>query len=158
MYGKDESIEGISICLFDDTRTYYSESKNNALNYCDNINDLELKDNKWIYASVVEENKKIILEKPLQFDIINKLGDSGLQRVLREVSSVDLVKALKGVDERTKEKVFKNISKRASAMLKEDLELAREIDKDAVKSARKRILEIIRGLNSSGEIIFLETI
>jgi hypothetical protein len=42
MYGKNDFIESISITLFDQIEPYYSNSKDNAINYCNNINDLEL--------------------------------------------------------------------------------------------------------------------
>jgi hypothetical protein len=153
MYGKDKSIESISICLFDRIESYYSELKNSAIDYCDNINALELKDNNWIYATTIGENEKIILEKPFKFDIINKLDDKSLQKVLREVSSVDLVKALKGIDEETKEKIFKNMSKRSALILKEDIESLHGISNKERKSSRKKITETIQYLNSTGEII-----
>jgi hypothetical protein len=44
MYGKDESIESISISLFDKMEPYYPDQKNDALNYCNTINGLELAD------------------------------------------------------------------------------------------------------------------
>jgi hypothetical protein len=153
MYGKNESIESISISLFDKTAAYYPESKNSAFEYCNNINNLELKDPNWICASVVGENKKIILEKPPEFDIINQLDDRALQKVLRAVSGFDLAKALKGIDEKTRDQVFKNMSKRAAAMLKEDIEALRGVSRDDIRSSRKKIIDIIRRLTRTGEIV-----
>lgn len=155
MYGKNEAVESISISLFDKTESYSSESRGNAIEYRNNINNLELKDNKWIYACVAAENKKIILQKPLklQFDIVKRLNDLAVQKVLREVDSMDLVKALKDADEETKEKIFKNMSKRAVAMVQEDIEALHEVTKDDIQSSQNEIIEAIRHLSSTGEIV-----
>lgn len=44
MFGKNDSIENISVSIFDTADSYYS--KYNAEKYCENINNFELKDNK----------------------------------------------------------------------------------------------------------------
>ena len=154
MYGKDESAESISISLFDKIEPYYSDSKDNAINYCNNINDLELANNQWIYASIVDENKKILLENPVKFDIINTLDDHALQKVLRVVSKIDLAKALQDIDRKTKEKVLRNMSKTAAAMLEEDIELSRNISNKDIKDSRKKVIEVIQRMALTGEIIY----
>jgi hypothetical protein len=154
MYGKNDIIENISVSLFDRNEQYYSEAKWNAVNYCNNINDLELKDGQWIYASIIDENKKIILLKPPKFDIINRLDDRALQKVLREISNIDLAKALLETTEETKEKVYKNMSKRAARMLNEDMETLKDVNANDIKSSQANIVEIIRRLADHGEIIF----
>jgi flagellar motor switch protein FliG len=123
------------------------------LNYCENINDLELKDNHWIHASIVNENEKVFLLKPPKLDILNKLHDRSVQRVLQEVPRTDLARALRDVDEEIKGKVLRNMSKRSVVMLKEDLESLREISNDDVRSSRNKIIEIIQKLCSSGQIV-----
>jgi flagellar motor switch protein FliG len=154
MYGKDDVIENISVSLFDRNEQHYSESKWNAVNYCNNINDLELKDGQWIYASIIDENKKVVLLKPPKFDIINKLGARDLQKVLREISNIDLAKALLETNGETKEKIYKNMSKRAAGMLKEDMETLKDVNANDIKSSQANIVEIIRRLADHGEIIF----
>ncbi|MEX5594799.1 flagellar motor switch protein FliG, partial [Pseudomonas orientalis] len=56
------------------------------------------------------------------FNNLADVDDRGIQALLREVSSDVLVLALKGSDEGVKEKIFKNMSKRASELLRDDLE------------------------------------
>jgi flagellar motor switch protein FliG len=160
MYGKNESVESISISLFDKTESYHSESRGSAIEYRNNINNLELTDNNWIYAHIAEENKKIILQKPLKllFDIVKQLDDRAVQKVLREVDSMDLVKALKDADEETKEKIFKNTSKRATAMIQEDIEALHGVTKDDIQSSQNEIIEAIRHLSSTGEIVIAGSI
>jgi flagellar motor switch protein FliG len=150
MYGKNEFIESISVSLIGNEKYYEPKA---AIEYCNNINDFELKDDNWVYASIVKENEKIILVKPPVFDIINKLPDRSLQKVLREVDNKDLVRALKSVSEETREKLFKNMSKRAASMLKEDIESLQGVNKDDIKLSQKKIIDIIQHLATTGEII-----
>ena len=56
------------------------------------------------------------------FDNLTDVDDRGIQALLREVSSESLIIALKGAEEAVKEKIFKNMSKRAAEMLRDDLE------------------------------------
>lgn len=153
MYGKKDAVECFSITLFDNIETYYSKSKNNAINYCNNINDLELNDEKWVHASIIGENTKIIIAKPHTFDILNKMDERCLQRVLREISNKDLAKALLDTNEAIKEKLFENMSRRSVAMLKEDMETLKDISINEIKESRNNILAIIRRLSDTGEII-----
>ena len=55
------------------------------------------------------------------FDNLLKLDDRGMQAILREVQADVLSVALKGADEEIKEKIFKNMSKRAAEILRDDI-------------------------------------
>jgi flagellar motor switch protein FliG len=157
MYGKGNTIESISISLFDRTGPLYDEGSNgNAVNYCNNINELRLDNGQWIYASIIAENKKVLLEKPPTFDIINKLNDRAIQKLLRETSHSDLAKALLETGEETKEKIYKNMTRRAAGMLKEDMETLKDVSANDIKSARANIVKTVRSLLDVGEIVFKE--
>ena len=86
------------------------------------------------------------------FDNIVDIDDRGIQTLLREVSSETLVLALKAADEAVKEKVFKNMSKRASEMLRDDLEARGPVRLSDVEAAQKEILAIARRMMDSGEL------
>jgi flagellar motor switch protein FliG len=87
------------------------------------------------------------------FDNLIEVEDRGIQALLREVSSDSLILALKGADEPIKEKIFKNMSKRASEMLREDLEAKGPVKLSEVEAAQKEILAIARRMAESGEIV-----
>lgn len=87
------------------------------------------------------------------FEDIITLDDASIQRVIREVDSKDLAKALKGASEEVKERIFRNISKRAAEMLREDLEFMGPVRLREVEEAQQRIVGIIRRLDEAGEII-----
>ncbi len=87
------------------------------------------------------------------FDNLADVDDRGIQALMREVSSDVLVLALKGADEAIKEKVFKNMSKRAAELLRDDLEAKGPVRVSDVGTAQKEILTIARRMADAGEIV-----
>lgn len=87
------------------------------------------------------------------FDNLNGVDDRGIQALLREVSSEVLIIALKGADEELKEKIFKNMSKRAAELLRDDLEAKGPVRVSEVEGAQREILTIARRMADSGEIM-----
>ena len=87
------------------------------------------------------------------FENLIDLDDRGMQSLLREVPGELLQKALKGCDDALKEKFFKNMSKRAAEMLKEDLKVMGPIRISDVEAAQKEILATARRLADAGEFV-----
>jgi flagellar motor switch protein FliG len=87
------------------------------------------------------------------FDNLADVDDKGIQALLREVSSDVLVLALKGADDGIKEKVFKNMSKRAAELLRDDLEARGPVRVSDVETAQKEVLTIARRMADAGEIV-----
>jgi flagellar motor switch protein FliG len=87
------------------------------------------------------------------FDDILLLEDRSVQRVLREVDTKDLAVALKAADEEVKAKIFKNISERAAAMIQEEIDYMGPKRLSEVEAAQMAVVEVIRNLEDSGEII-----
>ncbi len=87
------------------------------------------------------------------FDNLKDVDDRGIQTLLREVSSDILIVALKGADSDLQEKIFKNMSKRAAELLRDDLEAKGPVRVSEVETAQKEILTIARRLADAGEIM-----
>lgn len=87
------------------------------------------------------------------FDNLREVEDRGIQALLREVSSEVLIVALKGADEELQEKIFKNMSKRAAELLRDDLEAKGPVKVSEVEGAQKEILTIARRMADAGEIM-----
>lgn len=87
------------------------------------------------------------------FENLVDVDDRGIQALLREVSTELLVVALKGADTSVQEKVFKNMSKRAAELLRDDLEAKGPVKVSEVEGAQKEILTIARRLADAGEIV-----
>lgn len=64
-----------------------------------------------------------------------------------------MAKALKAVDTEVQDKIFKNMSKRAANMLKEDMEFMGLIRLKDVEEAQQKIVAIIRHLEDNGDIV-----
>ncbi|HXU92563.1 MAG TPA: flagellar motor switch protein FliG [Gallionella sp.] len=92
------------------------------------------------------EDKMFVFENMLDID------DRGIQLVLREVQSESLIVALKGASEELREKIFKNMSQRASEMMREDLEAKGPVKLSEVEANQKEILKIVRRLADEGQI------
>ena len=86
------------------------------------------------------------------FDNLLDLDDRGMQELLRQVPSEQLLLALKGTDDALKEKMFKNMSQRAAEMLKDDLEAKGPVRVSEVEGAQKEILKLARKLAEAGTI------
>jgi len=86
------------------------------------------------------------------FENIADIDDRGIQALLREVSTDNLVLAMKGCDDAIKEKIFKNMSSRAAEMLREDLESKGPVKLSEVEGAQKEILGIARRLADEGTL------
>jgi flagellar motor switch protein FliG len=156
-YGHDKSIDKIAVSLFEAPENHCGNNQNSdAKTYCDMINSLALKDDTWVFAKILSENARYALDMflPLNFsDILIKLDDRAIQRILSEVDSQELIRALKDQDEIVKERVFTNMSTKASQLLKEDMEFMGPVRKIDVKNCQGKILNIIRRLEQNGEIV-----
>lgn len=94
-----------------------------------------------------------IRRKMFVFEDILSLDDKSIQRVLREVDNNELAVALKGSNEEVQNVIFNNLSKRLATMIKEDMEFMGPIRLKDVEEAQQKIVNIIRKLEDSAEII-----
>ena len=94
-----------------------------------------------------------IKRKMFVFEDILSLDDKTIQRVLRDVDNNDLGIALKGTSEEVQNVIFNNLSKRLAAMIREDMDFMGPIRMKDVEEAQQKIVNIIRKLEDSGEII-----
>ncbi|MDD3157529.1 flagellar motor switch protein FliG [Anaeromusa sp.] len=94
-----------------------------------------------------------IKRKMFVFEDIVMLDDRSLQMVLREIDQKDLALALKASSGEVGEKIYKNMSKRASEMLREEIEYMGPVRIRDVEESQQKIVNVIRRLEESGEII-----
>lgn len=87
------------------------------------------------------------------FEDILTLDDNSIRRVLREIDLKDLALALKAASEEVASRIYRNLSKRAGEMLREDIEYMGPARLRDVEEAQQRIVQTIRRLDESGEII-----
>ncbi len=94
-----------------------------------------------------------IRKKMFVFEDILLLDDRSIQRVLRDVDNNDLELSLKGTNEEVQNAIFNNLSKRLAQMIKEDMEFMGPVRMKDVEEAQQKIVNIIRKLEESGEIV-----
>lgn len=86
------------------------------------------------------------------FDNLADLDDKDLQTLLREIKPETMTFALKGAEARVQEKIFKNMSKRAAELLRDDLEAQGPVRVSEVEASQKEILGVARRLADEGTI------
>lgn len=99
--------------------------------------------------SLAEEIKKRLFV----FEDVVLVDDRGIQRLMKEVDMKDLSVALKGVTDEVKEKFYKNMSKRAAEMLKEEMAYMGPVRIRDVDQAQQRIVAVVKTLEGRGEIV-----
>ena len=93
------------------------------------------------------------MDEMFVFDNIIDIDDKSIQVILKEVQSDSLIVALKGTSAELREKIFSNMSSRASEMLKEDLENKGPVRLSEVEAQQKLILQTIRRLADEGQVV-----
>jgi flagellar motor switch protein FliG len=87
------------------------------------------------------------------FEDINLVDDKGIQAVLKEVENDQLTMALKTASEPLKDKIFRNMSERAAALIREDMQYMGPVKLSDVEAAQQRIVDIVRRMEDAGEIV-----
>jgi len=110
------------------------------------LEQLELADNE-----LADEIRKRLFV----FEDISKMSNQAIQRFLREVDNSDLTIALKGAGSTSEvfSIIMTNVSKRLSEMIREDIEMMGPVRVRDVEEAQQKIVNVIRRLEDSGEII-----
>ena len=94
-----------------------------------------------------------IRKRMFVFEDIASLSSAAVQRVVSEVNNSDLAIALKTATEEVKKVIFSNTSKRLQEMIKDDMEVMGPVRVRDVEEAQQRIVNVIRTLEESGEIV-----
>jgi flagellar motor switch protein FliG len=108
------------------------------------LNNVDRGTEKHIMESLEIEEPELadeIRKKMFVFEDILLLDDRAIQRVLRDVENADLELALKTTSEEVQNVIFKNLSKRLAAMMKD------------VEEAQQKIVGVIRKLEDAGDIV-----
>lgn len=122
----------------------------------DILNNVDRGTEKLILEELEKDDPKLVDEiRKLMFifEDVTALDNASIQRIIREVDQKDLALALKGSSDEVKERIFRNVSKRAAEMLKEDVELMGPVRLREVEEAQQRIVSVVRKLDETGEII-----
>ncbi len=105
----------------------------------------------------IEEKDQILADEirklMFTFDDLVNIDDRGIQMILKEITTDDLALALKMSIEELKNKIFKNMSQRAVAILKEEMEAKGAVKVSDVEKAQMNIVRVARRLEEEGKIV-----
>jgi len=119
------------------------------------LNSVDRAAEKNIMDNLERENPDLATEiKNLMFvfEDILLLDDTSMRRVLKDVETSVLAKALKGASEELQEKFLGNMSSRAGDMLRDEIEFMGPIRLKEVEEVQQTIVDVVRGLEENGEI------
>jgi len=122
----------------------------------DMLNVMEKSSEQNIMARVEEKDPQLaeeIRKLMFVFEDIVFIDDRGMQTLLKEVPNDKLVVALKTAPEEIKEKIFKNISKRAADLLRDDLEVLGPVRLSDVEAAQQEIVNVAKRLEAEGKVM-----
>ena len=94
-----------------------------------------------------------IIEMMFTFEDLIEVDDRSLQTLLLEIPQPQLVVALKGASPRLREKLFKNMARRAAEVVRDDLSTKGPVKVQEVEEAQKDILRTGRTLHAEGLIV-----
>lgn len=123
----------------------------------DILNSVDRSTEKNIMETLEVEDAELsdeIRRKMFVFEDIISLDNRSIQTILRQdIDNRELAVALKGASPEVQNLIFANMSKRLGAMVKEDMEYMGPVRKADVEEAQQKVVNIIRRLQDSGEII-----
>lgn len=111
---------------------------------------------KSVIQHIQEYNEDIaqkVLDEMFVFDNLIDIDDRGIQVIIREVPQDVLLIALKGAPRELREKIFKNMSQRAAAAMREDLDVMGPVKVSDVTSKQREILITVRRLIEEDQVI-----
>jgi flagellar motor switch protein FliG len=97
---------------------------------------------------LVEEIRRLMFV----FEDIQKLADKDIQTLLKNVETSQWAMALKGASQALQDKVMKNMSQRASEILKEEIGFLGRVKLSDVEGVQQKIVDIVRSLEESGQL------
>jgi flagellar motor switch protein FliG len=121
----------------------------------DLLNSMDKKIGKALLIDIEENNPELgqlIRQKMFIFDDLSVLDTTVLQKVLREVDMRDLAVALKSASKEVEKALLGSVSKRAAETIREEMSFMGPVKAKEVEASQQRIIEVVRRLESEGEI------
>ncbi len=98
---------------------------------------------------LVEEIRRLMFV----FEDVIRVDDKGIQSMLKEIENDALALALKTASEELQEKIFSNMSERATQLIREEMEFMGPVRVSDVEAAQQTIVDVVRRLEDAGEVI-----
>lgn len=155
-----EVIEEIDLAIQEELTSIIGTQKAQAIGGIQTAAEILNQTDRATEAAIMEqiEERKQDLADELRkmmfiFEDLLQVDDRSIMAILKEVSSEELKMALKTASEELKDKIFRNMSSRASEMLREDMEIAGPARLRDVELAQQAIIKVAKRLESEGKIM-----
>ena len=129
----------------DSTKVGTNARKFNGLETLANIlNEVDSNTEENVLSFIETEDNELadmIRQKMFVFEDLIAVDDKSFREILQNVENDIVVKALKTASEDMQEKIFKNLSERASEMLREDLEVLGPVRLAEVEENQQKIIK-----------------
>ena len=125
----------------------------------ENLTPLEISAVNYYQDEFFEENPILqmnIENFAISFNELGRFDDRAIQKVLREVDMDVLAISLKKSDEKVKQKIYRNMSARAAALLKENMEFMGPVNQINIEEAQCKIIKAAMKLEREGEIVIVK--
>ncbi len=119
------------------------------------LNAMDKNLSKTLLVALEERNPELgqaIRQKMFTFEDLTALDTHSLQKILREVDMRDLAVALKTASDKLKSALLGSISKRAADTVNEEMSYMGPLKLRDIEAAQMRIIEVVRRLESEGEL------
>jgi flagellar motor switch protein FliG len=133
--------------------TAKGESAGGARAVAELVNKMDRAAGKEILEKIESGNPELattIRNLMLVFDDILLIDAAGIREILQRADKKTLTMALKGTSEELQAHLFKNMSQRASEMMKEDMEALGPVRLRDVEKAQHEVVEIVQKLEEEG--------
>ncbi|MBT3276174.1 MAG: hypothetical protein HN368_23705 [Spirochaetales bacterium] len=110
----------------------------------------------WRHLSdhCIQKHKETAMNRTAitEFNELKDLPHRAIQRILRQIDTFDLARALMGADKGTREKIFANMSTRAVEMIEEEISSLEGVEKSIIKAGMAKVILVYQKLVNSGDI------
>ena len=123
------------------------------------MRNLEKEVRDGVLESIQQKDKDIgekVANLMIVWEDVPIVGDRPLQEALRCIDERQLALALHGAPEEIVARIKSNVSERTAAMVEEETSLMSSPNKDDIHQAREKIVAVLRELNNTGKLTFLE--
>ncbi len=135
--------------------TSYKVEVGGPRSVADIFNRLGAKASKSTLAYIEQVDEKLatdIKDMMFTYEDLIKLDNTGIREILKSADKKDLLMSLKTATEPLKDKIYSNMSQRASAALQEELEYLGAVKVREVETAQRKIVELVQQLAEAGTL------
>ena len=120
------------------------------------LNSVDGSTEESVLSHIEEEDgdlAEMVRQKMFVFEDLLQVQNTHFRDILQNVDNQVLIKALKTSTEEMKNKIFSNLSERASEMLREDMEVMGPIKLSDVEEAQQEVIKTAKRLETEGRIV-----